>query len=149
MTAAGEPEKNEESPTQLEEIIVTGDPGYFGMLDLRLKSIQESLPCFGCDGGTLSKAPLAIRFAEGLGTTLLRAFFQQPKVRGEPADEALYQSLRHANCVGDIGTSGCPDSHPNPLMVNWSGDRTENITQYEFGTSLENEALATAGESAP
>jgi len=134
--AQGEPDLGEvpaASPVQrLEDVQVIGHGDYFFKLDQRLRNLRDSLPCVGCEGRLLTGPPLAVRLGLEVATFALKPFFQQPRVRGEPNDEAHYLAMRSANCFGDLDTSRCPNTYPNPGMVNWAADPAGDVSQFEF-----------------
>lgn len=117
---------------RLEDVQVIGHGDYYFKLDQKLRDLKDSLPCAGCEGRLLTGPPLAVRLGLEVATFTLKAFFQQPRVRGEPNDEAHFLALRSANCFGDLDTSRCPNSYPNPLMVNWAADPAGDVSQFEF-----------------
>lgn len=123
----------DESSVQLDRITITGKLDALSKSDARLKAVGKALPCFGCDGKRFDETPLALRLGLDVGAAVVRSFLQQPRVRGEPADEALYHALRSGNCIGDVGTSGCPDNDPSPALYNWVADSNAGNSQYEYG----------------
>ena len=109
---------NDTDTLVLDPIVVLGQPG-FGS-----KFPAELLPCLGCDGRTF-RPPLSERIAREIGKAFvglaIRPLFQQPRVRGEPNDEAAYYALRSSICDG----SHCFDRHPNPKLLNWVPDEQQ------------------------
>jgi hypothetical protein len=84
--------------TALDTIVVTAPPLSPWSTDTQLIRLERSLPCIGCDGtpqGPSTATVIGVNFLVGA----LRMFFQQPHVREEPNDEALY--LAHDGCATD------------------------------------------------
>jgi hypothetical protein len=107
--------------TELDPLTVYGHRDPFLDSDFRLTILGEALPCLGC-GGKRQGLPFALQFSKGLALWAVGAFFQHPRVRGEPNDEAAYYALRAAMCIDD--SPGCLDRHPNPDMFNWVPDHS-------------------------
>jgi hypothetical protein len=110
-----------EPPIDLDPITVylQGDP--FGS---NLGGLRNAMPCLGCDGKRFGR-PFALELGIGLGLFAARPFFQQPRIRGEPNDEAAYYTLRMAQCLDD--SPGCLDRQPNSGLYNWApSERAED-----------------------
>jgi hypothetical protein len=81
----------------LPKVTVTGNRDVFSQFDEHLKSLSGALPCAGCDGRRNDDPPRLVQIGAQVAVTTLKAlFFSQPRIRGEPNDEALY--LAH-ECV--------------------------------------------------
>lgn len=109
------PDGTSEGATELDPITVYGQRPVWGLNP----SLKNSLPCIGCDG-RVPTSPLALTIAKAIGTYAIKPFFQQPRCRGEPNDEAMYYALRAAQ--NPDGSSGGFDGHPNPGLYNWEYD---------------------------
>ncbi len=75
----------------LPEVLVNGKRDSFSQTDQRLKSLAVALPCAGCDGRRNDDPPKIVQIGTYVAVKALKSlFFSQPRVRGEPNDEALY-----------------------------------------------------------
>jgi hypothetical protein len=104
-----------DEPTQLDPLVVEGKR--------ELQIVPDDLPCLGCDGKPQG-LPLGLTLSRDVTLFAAGAFFQKPRVRGEPNDEAAYYALRSAQCTDD--SPGCIDRHPNPSLFNWEPTNTRD-----------------------
>ena len=77
-------------PQRLPPVVVTAPHDAFLDADARLKKLQDSLSCLGCDGKQRDPRPRAVQIGEAVGQTLFGLFssYRAP-TRDEPADRAL------------------------------------------------------------
>lgn len=75
----------------LPEVLVNGKRDAFSQTDQRLNNLAVALPCAGCDGRRNDDPPKIVQIGTAVAVKALKSlFFSQPRVRGEPNDEALY-----------------------------------------------------------
>lgn len=78
---------------RLPGVTVNGRRDAFSDSDQRLRDLQAALPCAGCDGRRHDDPPRLVQLGATLAIATVRSLlFSQPRVRGEPNDEALYLS---------------------------------------------------------
>jgi len=79
--------------TELNGVNVVGQRDALQATDQRLKRTITTLPALGAGGRLIDETPLAFTVGKKLVLGATRQLlFQQPRVRGEATDEALYQS---------------------------------------------------------
>lgn len=102
-------------PVRLDPITVYGKPDPWGLPG----NLREALPCLGCDGPAATR-PFLLDVAKNVAGFAARPFFQQPRCRGEPNDEAAYYALRAAQDLNDSPMG--LDRQPNEGLFNWQYD---------------------------
>jgi len=78
---------------RLPGVTVNGRRDVFSESDRQLHALEASLPCAGCDGHRHDDPPRLVQIGTAVAIAAARSLlFSQPRVRGEPNDEALYLS---------------------------------------------------------
>lgn len=94
--------------------------------------------CSNCIKLDQGKLPIALEIAAAVARGLL----PQPRVRGEPNDEALYLALR--DCWPDDYT--CANTYPSTALYNWAPD--ENQSLYDDPNAYAKNGLGSDWQSA-
>lgn len=110
----------QDHPVQLEPIDVQGQSPFPG--DASFARLRRELGCDDCIQSQL-RLPLAVAVTAAVASGLAQGIFPQPRVRGEPNDEALLMALRE--CWPD--DYKCFSRYPSTAIYNWAPDENQGL----------------------
>ena len=113
--------REDQAPTQLDPIEVREQFIYPG--DASLAKWRRELGCSDCIQVDHSRLPVAVAIAAAVASSLAKGLLPQPRVRGEPNDEALFIALRE--CWPDDYT--CISRYPSTALYNWAPDKNQSL----------------------